>query len=433
MLRLVTAWNNLQSSLWFIPGLLMLGAILLAMLTIEIDNRIDHEWLARFPRLFGAGAEGSRSMLNSIATSMITVAALVFSITVSALSQASTQYTPRILRSFMSDRANQFVLGTFSGIFAFCLIVLRTVRGDDDGNAFIPGVSVVVAFVLAIVGVGVLIYFIHHVAVSLQAGTVVSRAAEDIIKAICHVFPERSESKAQKLEENTDRQSGCGTDVQAARVGYIQSVDAQKLVDLARNLQARLECLVDAGDFVNSSSVVVRIFSPKPAKASDIQKVQACFVCESHRTVEQDPRFGVRQIVDIALKALSPAVADPTMATMCVQYLTAVLVVAAERGDPSGTIWHDGKLRLVRKVATFEDLLRLSFDEIARASEGNFVVSRVMVLSLREIACAARETERESLVARYERAWVTRLSGDLAAADRRHLLSTRSSASNRQQ
>lgn len=169
-------WNGLRASLWFLPGLIVVCSVVLAVALVEIDGRVRPEFLAEYSRLFGAGAEGSRGMLGAIAGSMITVAGVTFSITIVALSLASSQYTPRILRNFMSDRANQSVLGVFVGVFTYCIVVMRTVRGGDEG-VFVPSLAVTFAVFLAIVGIGFLIFFIHHTAESIQASSVIASAA----------------------------------------------------------------------------------------------------------------------------------------------------------------------------------------------------------------------------------------------------------------
>src|SRR5919112_903673 len=154
MNRLRALWLNLNASLWFVPTLMVTGAILLAFALIFVDVRIEHDWLDKYPLLFGAGSDGARGMLTAIAGSMITVAGLIFSLTLSTLAQVSSQYTPRVLRNFMRDRANQLVLGFFVSIFVYCLIVLRTIRGGDEGG-FIPSLAVFFALVLAIASIGV--------------------------------------------------------------------------------------------------------------------------------------------------------------------------------------------------------------------------------------------------------------------------------------
>lgn len=149
MNKLRQYFYDVHSTFWFVPGLIILGAITLAIGLIEASALVDQRMLARWPLLFGAGAAGSRGLLAAIASSMITVAGVVFSITIVALSLASSQYTSRVLRNFMCDRINQTVLGVFVGIFAYCLVVLRTIRAGDEG-AFVPSLAMLIR-----VGLGV--------------------------------------------------------------------------------------------------------------------------------------------------------------------------------------------------------------------------------------------------------------------------------------
>jgi uncharacterized membrane protein len=182
-------WQGWLSGLWFIPTIMVVSAIFLALLLIELDSRLTWAFLENLPRLFGAGADGSRGMLTAIAGSVITVASLTFSLTITALAQASSQYTSRVLRNFIHNRTNQVVLGFFVGLFSYCLVVLRTIRGGDEGT-FVPSLSVFVGLLLAIVGTGVLIYFIHHIASSLQASTIIASAFDETSKAVEHLFPQ---------------------------------------------------------------------------------------------------------------------------------------------------------------------------------------------------------------------------------------------------
>ena len=138
MIRARRVWITLSSSLWFIPATLVTLALVLAATLVQLSAGVDAAALDRWPRIFGAGADGARGVLSTIAGSMITVAGVTFSITIAALALASAQYTPRVLRTFMADRANQLVLGVFVGIFAYCLVVLRTIRGGDEGALFPP-------------------------------------------------------------------------------------------------------------------------------------------------------------------------------------------------------------------------------------------------------------------------------------------------------
>ena len=162
--------------------------------------------MERWPRLFGAGAEGSRGLLAAIASSMITVAGVTFSITIVALALASSQYTSRILRNFMRDRTNQTVLGVFVGVFAYCLVVLRTIRGGDEG-AFVPALAVLGALLLAFVAIGFLIFFIHHIAASIQATSIIAAVAGETFEAVDRLFPTEvgdAASNALRLDRDSD-------------------------------------------------------------------------------------------------------------------------------------------------------------------------------------------------------------------------------------
>jgi uncharacterized membrane protein len=242
-------WANVRASFWFVPAACVLAAVALAVILVDAHQLFaPHQW-AEWPRLFGAGAAGARGLLTAVAGSMITVAGVVFSITIVALSLASSQYTSRILRNFMGDRANQLVLGVFVGVFAYCLVVLRTIRGGDEG-AFVPGLAVLVAVLLAFVGIGFLIFFIHHIALSIQASHIVAAVAHETIAAVDRLFPDA-------VGEPADDASAAGraaaeplrTAIPADRTGYVQRVDLDALIAFARELETSVLMALGVGDF----------------------------------------------------------------------------------------------------------------------------------------------------------------------------------------
>lgn len=181
-------WEQIRASFWLVPTVIVLGAVGLAtgLIALAVGSDVDFE--KQWPLLFGTGAAGSRGLLTAVASSMITVAGVVFSITIVALSLTSSQYTSRVLRNFMRDRMNQAVLGVFLGVFAYCLVVLRTIRDGEEG-AFVPSLAVLGGLVLAFVGTAFLIYFIHHIAMSIQASTLIAAAAEETVAAVDRFFP----------------------------------------------------------------------------------------------------------------------------------------------------------------------------------------------------------------------------------------------------
>lgn len=376
-------WIEIRSSLWFVPGALVLAAIGLALGLVELDERFGDQlrpwgWLP----FLKAGAEGARSMLTAIASSMITVAGVAFSITIVTLSLASTQYTPRILRNFMRDRANQSVLGVFVGIYAYCLIVLRTIRGGyEDG--FVPLIAVFAGVLLALVGIGYLIFFIHHTAASIQASYILDAITNETLAAIDTLFPQKL-GEPDESSPATAAESTAWHPVSSPATGYIQSVDRDALWRLAdeRDMLVRQE--LEAGDFVVEGAPIIsgdRISDDDAAAA-----LRRVFAIGNFRTVDQDAGFGIRQIVDIAMKALSPGVNDTSTAVSCVDYLSAILSVLAQRRLDSPFRRGEGDQRVIAPVPLFADFVAKSLDEIRLSAAGNVSVILRMLRLLTRVA-----------------------------------------------
>jgi uncharacterized membrane protein len=388
--RIQGIWEELRSSLWFVPALMVAGAVLLAVAFIELDSRINYETLVEWPVLFGSSAEGARNILSTIAGSMITVAGVTFSITIVALSLASNQYTPRILRNFMRDRANQAVLGVFVSVFIYCLIVLRSIRGGEE--AFIPSLSVVFAVVLALLGIAFLIYFIHHIAASIQASTIISAVAKETIDAIRVLFPE--DMGEGEEDEPAPLPEDCSWEASPAfKTGYIQGVDAEAMIAFAEKhgLVLRMERRI--GDFVIEGTPLVSISPPGRLGKDAAGALKDFYAVNTYRTVAQDVAFGVRQLVDIALKALSPGVNDTTTALVCVDHLGAILYALTDRKIPPRLRYTEGALRVIARGPTFEGLVEDSFSEIRLLAKGSAVV---FVRILSAIQTVATHTGNES-------------------------------------
>ncbi|MDQ6644336.1 MAG: DUF2254 domain-containing protein, partial [Chloroflexota bacterium] len=192
--RITSFWGNLSTSFWFVPMLLSVAAIALSFATLAIDRTFNSATANAMASAFGydRGTAGARSLLSTAATSVITVAGVTFSITIVALAQASSQFGPRLIRNFMRDKGNQLVLGTFTATFLYCLLVLRAINGTGN-TAFVPHLSVTIGLLLAVSSIGVLIYFIHHVASSLQADYVIASASHTLDTTIARLFPKNEE------------------------------------------------------------------------------------------------------------------------------------------------------------------------------------------------------------------------------------------------
>lgn len=367
--RLRTLWEKLRSSLWFLPAVLVLGAMILAVLLIEGESFVAREQLAKqWPRIFGAGAEGARGMLSAIASSMITVAGVAFSITIVTFALASSQYTSRILRNFMRDRGNQAVLGVFLGVFAYCLVVLRTIRGGDEG-VFVPSLAVVAAVLLALIAIGFLVFFIHHIADSIQASSIIQSVASETIRAVDRLYPPSPHGAAASGESGPSRGSEQNwAAIPAGLTGYLQAIDHDSLLAVARERKAVLRVEKGVGEFVIENTPLASL-ARAPVDDDLIQRVNSAFIAGRHRTLHQDAGYGIRQIVDIALKALSPSINDTTTAITCIDYLGAVLVRLADR--PVAPPTEGDQWRVIRRDPTVPEFVSQAFDQIRQNAGAN--------------------------------------------------------------
>jgi uncharacterized membrane protein len=390
MNKLKQLWSNLRSSFWFLPFLIVLTSIVYAVALIQTDYAGGDRWLAQWPRIFGVGAEGARAMLSTLAGSMMSVMGITFSMTLLALTLASSQYTSRVLRNFMRSRVTQVTLGTFAGIFVYCLIVLHTIRTGDA--PFVPSLAVFFAFVLTFGGIAVLIIFIHHIASSIQASSIIASVAQETNASIDRLFPEKPEPDPDNAEgEENDRllpslDERTWYAVPAEVSGYIQRVDNDAILRLAQDGRTIVRMEHGIGAFVVQDTALASLALTYPPDQETIVALNAAYSIGRHRTADQDPAFGIRQIVDMALKALSPGVNDTSTAVMCVDYLTAILARLACRQLPPSHRYEGETLRVIASVPTFEGLLAEAFDQIRDSAAGNVAIMARMLGAIDTIA-----------------------------------------------
>ena len=416
--RMKKLLTDLRSSFWFIPALVVALAAALALGAVELDAAVGDAALAKHPRLFGAGAEGTRQLLSAIASSTITVAGVVFSITIVALSLTAAQYSPRVLRNFMRDRANQLVLGIFVGIYVYCLLVLRTIRGGED--AFVPGISMLGGVGFALIGIGVLIFFIHHIATSIQVSEIAARVARETVAALAeqHGRPGgQADPQAPALPDQMSWRA-----VPALATGYIQAFEKGRLLDYARDRRCTVRMERAAGDFVVAGEMLLSVAGADPDEAQ-VKHLNRASAINTYRDVAQDPAFGVQQLVDIALKALSPGINDTATARNSLDYLTAILFEAARHPQAAEERYSEGgRLLLVAMNRSFDFYIASTFDPIRRSSVHDV---DMMVHSLRALARIARSSRtaacRVPIAKQLDAIEQTIAGGTYAAADKSKL------------
>ncbi len=382
---------SLRTSLWPIPMLMIGGATLLAYTCISIDGNSLNKFDDTYPQPFAGGADSLRTMLSAIATSMITVSGITFSLTISSLANISGQLTSRVIRSFMSNLVTKLVLGFFMGLFVYCLIVVRTIRiKDDPGGAFVPALSVFVGMALAVVGIAVVIYFIHFVAMSVQASTVVTSVTKECLDTIDTLYPDPLPSSDREILPTLPRPMNGQTEqaVPAQSYGYIQLIDEKKLQKFAEANQISLRVDAITGDYVTTGSRLVSIVaSGQRVDVGLIKQINRLFIIRSSRTLDEEIAYGIRQLVDIAMKALASASDDTTTAVLVLDNLTTVLTSLVQRQlrSPLATDY------FMPKHPSFANLMAGALDQV-RDVAGKDKNTVVLARLLRLLMVVGRQT-----------------------------------------
>ena len=412
--RVGTVWERLNSSFWFVPALMTAGSLGLFVLAIRLDQAFDTT-LATVPLIFSGSAHAARSLLGTIAGSLITVVATVFSLTIVALQLASTSYSPRVLRNFTSDRGVHLVLGTYIATFTYALMVLRVVRTPENppSKTFVPVLSVTVAVLLALICVGLLIYFIHHVAQIIQSSTIVSSAHRDAMGSLQTLGekvnePGQSGDGSYEYPEFERLRRGEPLVVRARESGYVQYLDVDAVLETVAGDKEKMvvEVPLSPGSFISSGLPIVRVW-PAADDGLDPHKeeeVHEAFFFGQERGFRQDFAFGLRQLSDIALKGLSPGVNDPTTAMQAMDRMEAILIALGEKAMPPRVQEREVKgssVLLEVGYYDFEEVVGLAFDQMRRSS---FTSGQVAVLE-RMLEVIERTLGANDLPERQEALW----------------------------
>ncbi len=403
-----TMLDRIRSSYWFVPASMSLAAVVLSTLMLYLDRRFADQISADAWWLYGGGAEGARVVLATIVTAMISVTSVVFSITIVALTLAAGQFGSRVLSSFMRDRGNQITLGTFIATFVYAMLVLRTVRGGD-GTEFVPPLTMSVGILLVFLSVGVLIFFIHHVASSIQADSVVSSIARETEDAIERLFPaEMGHEDPGNDRPRAGRHGGASlptgfdTDakaVRAAKGDQLQSIDEERLMELTVKHGLVVRLRARPGDFVVQGGIVAHVWRESAPDSELLDEVWEAFVLGRSRSLHQDAEFGILQLVEVAVRSLSTGINDPFTAMNCVDRISSLLCRLAGRTFPDAErLDADGNLRVVTDTSSFGGFLASGFNQIRQNAGRSVAVLIRMLEALGTIGSQASTREqRQSL------------------------------------
>ena len=369
--------REVRASYWFVPSVMALLAIVLAVALTSLDGVLGTDVLRDIPFLYANQPDGARAVLSTIAGSMITVAGVTFSMTILTVSFAAGQIGPRLMNNFMRDRGNQITLGTFISTFLYCLMVLRTVRDADEAKvaaeaygAFVPHLAILVGLLLAVASVGVLIYFIHHVPESINVSHVVAGVGRDLNKMVDKQFPTRIGEPVPDEDARSDgswdfhQRYGDAAPVDAEANGYVRAVDDKTLMKIATDHDLVLRLEYRPGNFVNCGKTLLYVWPRERLDDAIRKKCRNAFAIGIERTRYQNVFFLIDELVEIIGRALSPGVNDPFTAINCLDWLQSVLANLAKRQTPDARRYDDeGNVRVVAYPLGFEAVASRVFDQ----------------------------------------------------------------------
>ncbi|PYF83567.1 putative membrane protein [Marinomonas alcarazii] len=402
---ILKAYDTIKTSFWFTPCLILSLTILGCLTLLLIDLYAGLDTLPWLTFLYHASAEITRDLLTTVASSVMTVVSITFSITIVALTNASSQFGPRLIRNFMEDSSTQIVLGVFISLFVYCLILVR-MTDDFAGGAFLPGLTIAGAIAMTLFGILLLIYFIHHVSLNLQSDSVIDNVYSELQSSIKQIFKQQKEeedadsstSQKQPQRTKTADKTRQQFQFQSQSCGYIQAINYADLTHVMSKLDGHLDILVNPGDFVVKRMVImtsdIEAFSEE-----DRQTLHECFTLGPKRTPIQDPEFAVHQLVEIALRALSPGINDPYSAIACIDKLTAAVCDLTQKSFPEGITYDEsGVERVTYKTTSFENLANIAFNQIRQYSQSCLAVQLRQLEGVIRIAEQANHSTHWSFV-----------------------------------
>ncbi|MBD8058170.1 DUF2254 domain-containing protein [Cellulomonas sp. JH27-2] len=421
--------DRARSSLWPVPVACIAVALALGVLMPRVDRAFDESmptWVTTL--LFGGGPDAARTVLDAVASSLITVTSLTFSLTVVTLQLASSQFSPRLLRTFTRDRFVHWTLGVFLGTFAYALTVLRTVRSADEGaGEFVPRLSVTTTFVLAIVSVVVLVLFLAHLASEIRVETMLLRVQRDAADALDASFARDAEQSLGRRIRRRDLPAAPDDSVLllAPASGFLVSVDDADLLAAAGDAGATIRIDSEPGSWLVEGVPIGRAWSRGGGQLSLVgaERVRECVarsvLTGTERTSVQDIAFGLRQLTDVATKALSPGINDPTTAVHALGHASTLLSRAA-RHQPGPVLIEDDRGRVILVRPDLADLIELAVSGPRRYGAADpDVLTRLLEL-LREVAWASSPDDHAGIALSIDRlhALIARRTCDDADVDR---------------
>ncbi len=367
--RVRRALDALRERLWFWPAACAVLAVVAAESLVRLDRALDQN-NARPIWVFSGNADAARSVLSTIASATMTVLGVTLSITLAVFALTAQGYSPRALRRFMRDRVIQAVIAGFVGTFVFALVALRLVRIEQ-----VPGITVNVAVALGFATLTLLVVFFHHMAAEISVERLIDAIWEETVDVIPFA------TGAHRGEDrDVDPEALPVTEVRTAHTGRVRWIDDARLAAIARDSGGTAVVAPAPGDFVADGEWVVRFHGGEPLDDDQMDDARAAVEIGTQRTMTQDVAFGLRQLSDVGLRALSPGINDPTTAEEAIMRAADVLRRLADRQLGVVVLDDDDRLLVVRARPTWEALVGLAFDQYLGEAEGQADTATMLVL-----------------------------------------------------
>lgn len=384
--------SDLAEKFWLLPGIMVVAGIVGAFAAIAFDrsSAVPSDVLQGW--LYDGGGTGARTLLGAVASSTIGVAGTVFSITIAALSLAAGQMGPRLLRNFTRDRGNQITLGVFLATFSYSLMVLRSVRTEAEGE-FVPHLALSLSILLAFICVATLVYFVGHMAGRINVDTVIELVSEEVEQAVTRLTVESIPTAPPLPAFWAD-----ATPVADDRRGYLQQLDEEGLANWAAEHHTSIRLLIRPGDYVFPGAPIAVMIPPVDGADTAIREATAL---GAQRVSSADLGFAVRQLVEVAVRALSSGINDPHTAMSVLDRLGAALCQVAPRYLPSGVTTKDNRPVLVVPKIQYDGLLGVMFHMIRQGAAGSPAVLIRLLKTLHAVVSCERAPERMALLQRH--------------------------------
>jgi uncharacterized membrane protein len=394
-----------MATFWFIPVLIIIISIFLAVGLVIVDQgvQLSQDGIGKY--FFVNSADSARSILSTISGAMIGVAGTVFSVTLVALTLASSQFGPRLIKNFMYVRLNQVVLGSYVATYLYCLFVLNAIK-ENDSYTFMPIISILVAIIAALVNIILLIIFIHKIATSIQADKVISDISTTIYEQIDSLFPSEIgkplEEEKINIVDTIKSKYLNSLAIKSQKNGYLQYIDGETLLKIACKLDVLIELNFRPGDHLVEDIEIAKVYSNNILEKEEIKNICNQFVIGKTKVGDQDVEFSIHQMVEIASRALSPGVNDPYTAMTCIDNLTASLCLFTKTNFPSKyRIDEKGNLRMIANITNFEGLMDASFNQIRQFSSGSTAVIIKLMEGLITIYQFAKKEDQKKAVIKH--------------------------------